>query len=548
MPPLSTMGPYRLAWRWWTVCTAFLAGAAVLAQCDHDNLLLDHPNFPGGLVSVVCPGGIEVPCILAGEYVNIAVEAGNTYTFSTCGSTWDTQLTLYSETSAYLADNDNYAPCGFQSRISWEATYTGQVSLVLDESYCGWFTVEPTPCCTLSVTCTPPNVDMCYTLTATPYLADPYVGTPLVMSDDVHSGPVNIGFPFCFNGVTYDQCVISSNNYVTFDLWKANTYSPWVTVAVPNTAPTQPQNAILNPWQDIHPGVCGGPCIFYQTLGVAPFRRFVVSYLNVPMYSCTSQRYTSQTVLYESTNCIGSYILSKPVCSGWNGGRAVHGLQNGGGSVALVVAGRNNTVWTASAMGMFYVPTCWPCSTAVTADCLSTVLPLDLLEFRGTAMAAGNLLAWSTASEQNTMEFTVERSVDGIHFDPVAMVPAAGTSFVPLAYEAFDASPPVGLNFYRLRTTDRDGSYALSYVVPLETFSAQRPRVHPVPSTGLVNVELPAHLDPRTALLLFDSTGRLLRTYPVTAHSVQLDLGELARGLYLLGIAGHGGTTRLVLE
>lgn len=532
------------------VLIATCTSGQVLAQCDNDNTLLNDPLFAGGVVPLTCPGGREVVCIRGGEYVNVSVEAGNSYTFSTCGNTWDTQLSLFSSTGDYLADNDNYAPCGLQSQITWLADFTGEVSLVLDESYCGWFTLEPTPCCTLSVTCTPPNVEMCYTMTETPYLADPYVGTPITLSDDSHSGVVNIGFPFCFNGVTYTQCVISSNNYVTFDLWKANTYSPWVTEAVPRPSPTQPQNAVLNPWQDIHPGLCGAPCIFYQTLGVAPYRRFVVSYLNVPMYSCTSQRYTSQTVLYESTNCIGSYILSKPVCSSWNGGRAVHGLQNAGGSIAPVVAGRNNTVWTASAMGMFYVPTCWPCSTAVTAACISTVLPIELLSFRGTPTAEGNRLEWSTASEQNTHEFSVERSADGTHFIPVGFVPAAGYSHTPRNYEFFDASPPWGVNYYRLRTIDRDGSYSLSETIPLVTLSTRRPRVYPVPATDLVTVDLPEGMDAPATLQVYDATGRLLRSYPTSSSTTVLDLGHLARGIFFLGIEGYGtgSTTILVLE
>ena len=446
-----------------------LVGARATAQCPDpmdapfDSYpLVYHPIVaPAGVITVGCPGGIELPCIMSNEAVQINVTEGNQYQFSTCCLTcspiWDTEITLWSSTGVQLGYDDGDGSCGSASFISWTATYTGTVTLTVAESPgCGLIPENPNTCVALSVTCTPPFVELCYSMTPTPYLAEPYAGTPLYMSDDTHSGVVNIGFDFCFDGVVYNQCVISSNNYVTFDLWKAGTYSPWVTVGVPSVAPTQPQNAILNPWQDIHPGACSGACIFYQTLGEAPFRRFVVSYLNVPMYSCTSQRYTSQTVLYESTNCIGSYILEKPVCNSWNSGRAVHGLQNAGGSLANIVGGRNNTQWAISGgTGMFYVPTCAPCSTATTGSCLAVILPLELLEFRGHAEADRNVLQWSTASEQNTKDFVVERSRDGEQFALVATLPAAGNSQTRLDYETYDPAPPPGMNYYRLRTIDQ---------------------------------------------------------------------------------------------
>ena len=40
----------------------------------------------------------------------------------------------------------------------------------------------------------------------------------LYLSDDVNSAVLPIGFPFTFYGNTYTSCVISSNNYITFDL------------------------------------------------------------------------------------------------------------------------------------------------------------------------------------------------------------------------------------------------------------------------------------------------------------------------------------------
>ena len=38
-----------------------------------------------------------------------------------------------------------------------------------------------------------------------------------ISSDDIFGGLVNLGFNFDFYGNTYNQCVISSNNYLSFN-------------------------------------------------------------------------------------------------------------------------------------------------------------------------------------------------------------------------------------------------------------------------------------------------------------------------------------------
>jgi uncharacterized protein YjdB len=78
-------------------------------------------------------------CNFAGEYALVNVTAGNLYEFSTCAAngstiTFDSQLTLRSNTGLYLAYSDDY--CGTQSYVSWTATYTGQVQIHLHEYSC----------------------------------------------------------------------------------------------------------------------------------------------------------------------------------------------------------------------------------------------------------------------------------------------------------------------------------------------------------------------------------------------------------------------------
>ncbi len=97
-----------------------------------------------------CTGGQETAttCAWAGEYITINVIAGNTYTFETCGATYDTELTLFTNNGAtYIAENDD--ACGLQSVITWTATFTGTVQLQVNSWPCG----TGTTCTPIYVTC-----------------------------------------------------------------------------------------------------------------------------------------------------------------------------------------------------------------------------------------------------------------------------------------------------------------------------------------------------------------------------------------------------------
>ncbi len=184
-----------------------------------------------------------------------------------------------------------------------------------------------------------------YLITTIPYAPNPFnQGTPITLSDDAVSPVQNIGFSFCFFGNTYTQFYIGSNGWVGFTAGQTTAFT---SAQIPSTAASVPKNCIMAPWQDWHPGTgSGGPYIRYQTLGTAPNRRLVVSWNNVPMFSCTSTFGTFQIVLYETSNVVETFMMNKPNCTGWAGGTATHGLHNLAGNVAVVVPGRNSSQWT----------------------------------------------------------------------------------------------------------------------------------------------------------------------------------------------------------
>jgi gliding motility-associated-like protein len=182
-----------------------------------------------------------------------------------------------------------------------------------------------------------------YAVTSIPYVAQVNNGTNLFMTDDSQQGPFNIGFNFCFFGQTYTQFYIGSNGWISFSGGQPTTFT---SSPIPTANPLVPKNCIMGPWQDWHPGIGGQ--IKYQTVGTAPCRKLIVSWIGVPMFSCTGNQGTFHIVIHESTNYIDNYIQDKPDCQVWQGGTSVEGIHNAAGTIGIPVPGRNSTVWTAN--------------------------------------------------------------------------------------------------------------------------------------------------------------------------------------------------------
>ncbi|MCB0793740.1 MAG: hypothetical protein KDB88_03300 [Flavobacteriales bacterium] len=146
-------------------------------QCANNNTLT------GTAVTPNCPGTTTVTCVQGGQYALINVVAGNTYTFSTCGAGFDTQITLYNNTGGgALGYNDD--ACGLQSTVTWVATFTGQLRVLVDLYNC----LTNTTCAPVQITCaTPPPGDCVYVLTLSDSFSDGWGTSSVGVS--INGGP-----------------------------------------------------------------------------------------------------------------------------------------------------------------------------------------------------------------------------------------------------------------------------------------------------------------------------------------------------------------------
>jgi uncharacterized repeat protein (TIGR01451 family) len=219
----------------------------------------------------------------------------------------------------------------------------------------------------------------CYVVTGIPYAPDSLTSpTPLSLaSDDSWSGVINIGFPFCFFGNTYTQCIIGSNGCIGFNLSNANGYQSWpINSALPSPVPADMKNTIMLPWQDLYTHLNGS--ISYQVLGAVPNRKFVVRFQDIALFSCNNLLFTGQAALCESSNSIEITITNKPLCAQWNGGMGIEGIQNEYGTLAVIVPYTNYpNQWSVTNEAVRIAPTC-QCSSMIGPDVISGHVYRDL--------------------------------------------------------------------------------------------------------------------------------------------------------------------------
>lgn len=189
-----------------------------------------------------------------------------------------------------------------------------------------------------SLSCT----NLCTTLTAN--LVGDAPTDAGITSDDVYSPPHALGFSFNYYGTAYTSVLIGANANLCFDLSLAGAFDPWTISAALLGNPSK-FNCICGPWCDIDFADYGGTCT-YSSIGTAPNRRYIVTYCRAAMFtstSCPGEWTTTQIILYEGSNLIEVHTAHKTICTAWNNGRAICGVQNSTGTAATVAPARD---WT----------------------------------------------------------------------------------------------------------------------------------------------------------------------------------------------------------
>ena len=188
----------------------------------------------------------------------------------------------------------------------------------------------------------------------------------------------------------------------------------------------------------------------------------------------------------------------------------------------------------------------WQLTNGASLDCL--VLPVELLAFDARPSGSDVSITWSTASENGTDHFVVERSTSDSGFTPIAWVPAVGHSLSRSDYRTMDTKPAIGANHYRLRQVDEQGAERISETITVQLRPVQSElHLYPNPATERIHVQFEVRNEEEGRIVVRDAKGRLvlerghlLSIGPVT---LTLNVTHLNVGTYLLQLLNEQGST-----
>lgn len=167
------------------------------------------------------------------------------------------------------------------------------------------------------------------------------------------------------------------------------------------------------------------------------------------------------------------------------------------------------------------------------------VLPIVLANFEVSLENDLINLDWTTAIEENNEGFELQRSYDGITFEPAGWVDGNGNSLSPIDYSFIDREANIVKSktiYYRIRQVDFDGvfNYTPTRSINLDGSSTITWFPNPAQENIVVNTNETAIVE------VYDMAGKTVLTTN-TLESNSIDVSRIEMGTYLMIIKNMNG-------
>jgi hypothetical protein len=183
-------------------------------------------------------------------------------------------------------------------------------------------------------------------------------------------------------------------------------------------------------------------------------------------------------------------------------------------------------------------------------------LPVKLISFDAKLLMEDVLLQWATSSEINNDYFEIQRSTNGINWQPVGRVAGNGTSQELHNYsfnDALNGQVLSGIIYYRLRQVDFNGTESISPIrnIRLSSKSSASPseiNIYPNPADAEVNIDF-GNADANSTLIISYTSGT--QVYMESIGSGQLhttvNTSLLQPGMYVVQLVAKDHVTTAIM-
>lgn len=179
-------------------------------------------------------------------------------------------------------------------------------------------------------------------------------------------------------------------------------------------------------------------------------------------------------------------------------------------------------------------------------------LPVELLTFKGNCDDDSVKLEWQTSSEHNSSFFDIEKSRDGLSWQIINQVAAAGNSNDILTYTISDLSLTQDESYYRLNQVDIDGKSKIYGPIRVNCQNSEKSYISTFPNPSNSNFNVVVNnlsYTGSSSLSISDSRGILIFNKPVEIKKgINLFVidEDLHPGIYFITISNGTHSTEVV--
>lgn len=165
-----------------------------------------------------------------------------------------------------------------------------------------------------------------------------------------------------------------------------------------------------------------------------------------------------------------------------------------------------------------------------------TPLPIKILSVEAAIKNSDVNISWQSANELNTTDIIVQRSTDGTDFIEIGKLKAIGSG--SNGYQFTDKNPNKGLNYYRLQSFDKDGTFTFSKVV--SAYFGKKPlfSIAPNPARDITTINFNKTND-KANVTVYDLKGKVVISKSIidaNSNVYKLNTQPLTNGIYIIKV------------
>ncbi len=175
----------------------------------------------------------------------------------------------------------------------------------------------------------------------------------------------------------------------------------------------------------------------------------------------------------------------------------------------------------------------------IDCNCSILALPVEFIGFTGERKSEGNLLTWSTASENRNAYFSLETSTNGQDWKKFKDIPSGGNSVKQQDYSFLDEVNVDESTYYKLSQTDLDGTRNELAIVYIKQ-ATEGIVVFPNPSVNNeMNVQVGEEVKGDLTFVLINDLGQIAQEWSVEESAYKANRivsleSHAAKGVYQL--------------